>query len=230
MVSVQYFHQNAPRRVPSVQSSARNDVYDNHHQLRPSIAIDGIDLVEQYFEFEVDSDIESVLTDSTYSDDSSYCSINFDNDSNSHIDYCLELPNMPLTTRQNCILPLYDEPTRVNGNSHRNDNADELATLISYNSFVDARKRDIIGRSKDRRSTHLGQSPNQRTSHHNDSADELASLISYDSFVDARKRGIIRRSKDRRSTQRKSTSFTPKSGRLFDLDSDEETVNDIALK
>ena len=185
MVSVQYFDQNGPRSVPSVQSSAVNDVYD-------TIAIDGIDLVAQYFEVEIDSDVESILTDSTYSDDSSYCSVDFGSDSDDHVDYCRQLPKMPLTTRQKQIRPLYDEFKGVNGNPNRNDIIDELASVISYDSLEDARKRGMIRRSIDSRLSHLRQSSNR--------------------------------------PQKKTKSLTPKAERVFDLESDEETVYNIPLK
>lgn len=160
MVSMQYFDQNAPRSVASVQASAVNEVLDNQQQLQPQITIDGIFFMNQQFNFEIDSDLESVLTDSTHgsdSDDSSNCSVDFDSGNDSHLDYTLQLPKMPLTSRQKDACPLLDDSERKNGND-----LDEQATIISYDSLDDARKRGLVGRPRDWNSTRPWKPPKRR--------------------------------------------------------------------
>lgn len=151
MVSVQFFDKNDPQSAPSSHSSPMNEAYnDSLSQLRPSTSIDGLDLVEKYFEFEIDSDVESILTDSTYSDDSSLCSVDFDSESDNHVDYARRIPKMPLTARRKQSSPLCGEPKQAT-NCRRNNGNDELASVISYDSLVDAKKRGIVGTSIDQR-------------------------------------------------------------------------------
>ncbi len=162
MVSMQYFDQNAPRSVASVQTTAVNEVLDNQqqHQLQPQITIDGIFFMNQHFNFEIDSDLESVLTHSTHdigSDDSSYCSVDFDSDNDSHADYALQPPKIPLTSRQKDTCPLSDDSKRTDGND-----IDEQATIISYDSLADAKKRGLVGRPRDWNSTRPWKPPKRR--------------------------------------------------------------------
>ena len=163
MVSMQYFDQNAPRSVASVQTSAVNDVLDNQQQqqqLQPQITIDGIFFMDQHFNFEIDSDLESVLTHSTHdsdSGDSSSCSVNFDSDNDSYADYTLQLPKMPLTSRQKATCPLSDDSKRMDGND-----IDEQATIVSYDSLDDARNRGLVGRPRDWNSTRPWKPPKRR--------------------------------------------------------------------
>ena len=158
MVSVQYFDQNDPQSAPSNLLSPMNELFnDSLSQLRPSTSIDSFDLVAKYFEFEMDSDVESILTDSTYSDDSSFCSVDFDSENDSPVDCARPILDISLSSRQT---PLCAEPKQVT-KIRRSDVFDELASVISYDSLVDAKKRGIVGMSIDERLKDL-QSPNQR--------------------------------------------------------------------
>lgn len=145
MVSLQYFDQDAPRSVASMHASAVNEVHENQ-QLWPPTSIEGIHMMNQYSNVDIDSDLESVLTDNTDdsdSDDSSYCSVNFDSDDISHIDYLLELQTIPLTSRQKNTRPSLDESKDCCCNN------DLDVSILSFDSLEDARNRGLVGRPKD---------------------------------------------------------------------------------
>ena len=148
MVPLQYVDQNDPRCVPSTLSLTEDEIYENQQQL---IAIDGIYSMEQYFQIEFDSDIESILTDSSDSDenDESCCS-SVSSDSDSHIDSFRQFSEVLRIHRQQHKWPLQDESPLMKRNCYYDDGDDDLASLKSYDSLEDARRRGIFERSIDR--------------------------------------------------------------------------------
>lgn len=160
MIPSQSFEQNSPRSVQFMLPSTVNEVYDNQQQLlssRLQISIDGIDLMELYCELDFDSDVESVVTDSSDDcdgDDSSCCSVKNDDIDGRHVDYFRQLPKVLRTHSQQQTWPLFDQSIHANRNRYHDDCYDESASVKSYDSLEDAKKRGILEWSNDRHSTH----------------------------------------------------------------------------
>jgi hypothetical protein len=142
MVPLQLLDHNASRSVPSI--TTLSDDYGNQQELlssRLQIVFDGINLSEQYFE--LDSDVDSFLSENSDNsdwDDDSSC----DSD-NDHVEFSSETLR---TLSQNHIWPLFDDSLRMNRRRFDKDgDIDDLVSLNSFDSLMDAGKRGILKRS-----------------------------------------------------------------------------------
>ena len=158
MVSSQRFEQHAPRNITSRIPSIVNLVSENDDEMLSSKiegTKDGIDWIEQYFDFDIetdsdsDSESDSVTTDTGDIDDedSSCCGIECS------IDRSCQLRNGRRVKRTRSLLL---ECNRIMLNHCRYDGDDGNASITSLDSLEDARRRGISEWYKER---HPGAPP-----------------------------------------------------------------------
>lgn len=149
-------------------------------------------MMEQYFELGTDSDVESIMTDiSDNGDGDGNNCYSVKNDIDGHIDYFRQLPKVLRINSQQHAWPLFDESIHTNRNRYYDDCDDESASVKSYDSLEDAKKRGILERSNDRHSTHqsianeyilpLRQLPNQRQRNIISNAKKTRAVFDFDS-------------------------------------------------
>lgn len=215
MVALQYFDQDVPLASGhSIPSMINVEYYDQQQILslplpRRRITIEETDLAALYLEGGSDSDVESIITtDSEYSDDISYYSINNDTDNINYSCHFRQLPNALRTT--DLRRRPFDNDFRFIRHHHDDDDelasvtsCDELTSMISCDdSLDDARKRGIAARSN----------KISKCNHNNN-------------------RTMLQTARRRRRHQREDTEFNTtnldgkKSEEIFDFESDEESVS-----